>query len=295
MRQFSIWLFIFFVHMNGLIGSDSIEFIGTIQLMDNSLISYRVSFTEDDKGVISGYSISDFGGEHETKSTIKGVLNREKQVISFSETSNIMTKSSSHYEDFCYVHLYNAKIKFKNNKNYIQGHFYSRYIDGSLCVEGDIFLMGQELFFEKTDKTLNKSTKLSESREINQLKNVIEKERSSLRYTVLDETSKMKIDVVEGERLFLKIYDDEYVDGDQISILINGEPLLENFSVTAVPKVVPIDLNMDSTVVRIVSNGVGKFPPNSAKIDVKTPLELIPAKLMLNKGSEAEIVFVKQL
>jgi hypothetical protein len=54
-------------------------------------IIYKVTFTELN-GTISGYSITDLGGKYETKTAIKGILNKKNGNISFNETKVISTK-----------------------------------------------------------------------------------------------------------------------------------------------------------------------------------------------------------
>ena len=90
------------------------SFVGTIQLLDQSMITYKIEFDEMKDGSISGKSITDFAGAHRTESAITGKINREENTITFNELSNLTTKSDSPLDDFCYVHLYNAKIKIKD-------------------------------------------------------------------------------------------------------------------------------------------------------------------------------------
>jgi len=132
------------------------SFIGTIQLLDKTLLTYELIFEEDENGNITGKSISDFSGDHRTESKIKGKIDRDANTISFNELDIISTKSDIPYDDFCYVHLYNAKIKLKKKKSVIQGHFYSRFKDDKKCLEGDIYLAGSERFFKKMNKMVKK-------------------------------------------------------------------------------------------------------------------------------------------
>jgi hypothetical protein len=47
------------------------EYFGAIKLNDSSLISYKIIVTENN-GLVSGYSLTDLGGAHETKSYLTG-------------------------------------------------------------------------------------------------------------------------------------------------------------------------------------------------------------------------------
>ena len=93
------------------------SFVGTIQLLDKSMITYKIEFDEMKDGSISGKSVTDFSGPHRTESEITGKIDREENTITFNELSNLTTKSDSPSDDFCYVHLYNARIKLKEKKS----------------------------------------------------------------------------------------------------------------------------------------------------------------------------------
>ena len=50
------------------------EFIGTLQLSNKTLITYKLSFKELSDGIIEGSSLTDIYGEDRTKSNIKALL-----------------------------------------------------------------------------------------------------------------------------------------------------------------------------------------------------------------------------
>ncbi len=160
------------------------SFIGTIQLLDQSMITYKIEFDEMKDGSISGKSVTDFSGPHRTESEITGNINRENNTITFNELSNLTTKSDSPSDDFCYVHLYNAKVQLKEKKSLIQGHFYSRYSNGEKCIEGDIFLMGGEYFFEKVKSVSNK--KLIPQKTRDKIKETLKTSRENANNTVIN-------------------------------------------------------------------------------------------------------------
>ena len=65
------------------------EYLGIIKLNDSSFISYRLNLLENNN-LISGYSITDIGGDHETKSNITGEFNDETNILSFKEVGIIL-------------------------------------------------------------------------------------------------------------------------------------------------------------------------------------------------------------
>ncbi len=266
------------------------EFIGTIQLSDKTLITYKIEFTEQQGGKIIGKSITDFSGSHRTESAIKGVLDKSKKKISFEEIDNLSTKSDFPQSDFCYVHLYNAKIKLGRKKSIIQGHFFSRYPNGELCVEGDIYLLGEEYYFNKMDGIANKKIIPKEKREA--VKKVTENSKLNVKVITLKDGEKLNISSKE-QVINLKVFDNEFIDGDRISIYANDNLILENYAVQKSINNIKIPLLEESTCIKILAVNEGKYPPNSASVMLfGTSLEK-PLKVKLNKDNSAEIIISK--
>ena len=70
------------------------EFYGALKLNgnDKTIITYRLVFTEQN-GKISGYSVTDLDGAHETKNVISGTYDKSKKQFSFQEKEILYTKS----------------------------------------------------------------------------------------------------------------------------------------------------------------------------------------------------------
>ncbi len=288
------YLTLFFLLFTSLIGigqSEEYEFIGTIQLQDMSLISYKIVFQEED-GKITGKSISDFAGAHRTESLIEGTLDRKNDIISFNEVGNISTKSDYPDSTFCYVHLYDAKIKLKKRKRVIQGHFYSRYLDGSLCIEGDIYLMGEEMMFNKFEKVTKRAKILVDDKKLERVENDLADTKENLKNVLMADDDQMVFNV-STPTLQLKIWDAEHVDGDRISVYQNDKLILDNYSVLKEPKLLVVRMDSDIQNVRIVANNEGRIPPNSANIEIIEANNHTPLKVKLNKGNEVRLVFRK--
>jgi len=276
------------------------EFLGTIQLQDKSVITYKISFEEHADGTITGKSITDFAGSHRTESRIKGRLNRKKNLISFSELENVYTKSDSEEQDFCYIHLYNAKIKIAKKKSIIQGHFYSRYLDGSLCIEGDIYLVGAEQFIkqiEKVEKTKDRAKHIIKNDEKLQKMEEVQVElnntKIAIKEAVLIAEDKMTLKTI-GNSVTIKIWDAEQLDGDMISIRNDDNYLLHRYRIAKHPKEIVIPMDNDTLQLILIADNEGRIPPNSANVEIVTSEGDIPLKLKLNKGKEAEVLIVRK-
>lgn len=266
------------------------EFIGTIQLLDKSLISYKLIFTEIEKGIIEGRSISDFAGAHRTESRIKGTIDYNKEKLSFSEFENISTKSDYPDSTFCYVHIYNAKVKLKGKKSIIQGHFYSRYKDGSICVEGDIYLTGEDQLLGKLEKVTKRAKVFVKDEKLAKTEKHISDTKANLKDVLLSADDKLKFKTA-SPMVYLKIWDAEHEDGDRISIFKNGINILDNYKVIKEPKIILVTMDSPIENIRIIATNEGRIPPNSANIAVIDNKDLTPIKVALNKGNEVSIEF----
>jgi hypothetical protein len=79
---------------------------------------------------------------------------------------------------------------------------------------------------------------------------------------------------ITGSRIKLTIWDNGQVDGDRISIMLNGKYLLENYSTVAAPKIIETLLSGNELdTIKIIALNEGTIPPNTAAIIIETPSE----------------------
>ena len=79
---------------------------------------------------------------------------------------------------------------------------------------------------------------------------------------------------ITGSRIKLTIWDKGQVDGDRISIMLNGKYLLENYSTVAAPKIIETLLSGNELdTIKIIALNEGTLPPNTAAIIIETPFE----------------------
>ena len=290
MRPFIFFVFFAISASNFAQNSIQYDLVGTIKLIDKSIITYKLSFAEYEDGTIKGKSITDFSGPHRTESRLEGHINREASTITFSEKSNILTTSELPSDDFCFVHVYNAKMKIKKEQSIIQGHFYSRYADGSKCIEGDVFLLGDEMFLNKM-KDLSKK-KLLPKKQKKLLKDLATKSEENMSRTVLTEGQTLNVRAFNDD-IMIRLWDDEHIDGDRISVYRDGKLILDNYAVKRAQKQLLIPIVKDSTEIRIVATNEGRIPPNSAKIEILNSNIKVPITIRLTEGKEARVIVTK--
>src|SRR5690606_3566835 len=71
-------------------------------------------------------------------------------------------------------------------------------------------------------------------------------------------------------KVLLKIWDAQQVDGDLITIHLNGKPLLENMEVRHQPRFIEITLKKGVNQLLFRAENVGRIPPNTGVVELST-------------------------
>ncbi|MBL4663430.1 MAG: hypothetical protein JKY22_07730 [Flavobacteriaceae bacterium] len=270
---------------------DDYSYVGALKLNDSSLITYKLDFIEKD-GLITGYSTTDIGGAHETKSFISGYFDDEASSLSFYESGILYTKSEIVQDDFCFVH-FDGRLRKMNENQRIEGEFKGLYDDGEECINGEIMLSNFKKILkrtEKLDRKINRSILVSKEKKS---KIDLVKMLDSLQLNVIrkDEvlTVFSKSDVVN-----LAIYDAGQVDGDRISVYINDEYILENYTVTNLKKKIKVVLKDKKTVIKVIALNNGSIGGNTVKIDVFDNTNTIETLTNLKARETASFVILRK-
>ncbi|MUP45336.1 hypothetical protein E0K83_06200 [Gramella sp. BOM4] len=265
--------------------------MGVIQLNDTSFISYKIAFQIQNDS-ISGYSITDLGGKHETKSNLKGRYNEDSGEISFRESDIIYTKSPIVEDDFCFVH-FRGKVKDIYDVEEIEGAFKGMYADGQSCLDGDIKMVSIEKIKKKAakvDKKIQNFKKLDDSIK---KKVSLAKTMDTLSMNIIAKDENLNI-LTADEQVELTIFDAGKEDDDRIDLIINGKKILENFVVTREKKIIPVKLTEDQTQIDVVALNVGTSAPNTVKIHFKDTQNYVTTLTNLKEGEKAGINIVKR-
>lgn len=272
--------------------TNNYEFLGTLQLSDKNLISYKLKFELNEKGNFTGETTTDFSGEHRTVSKVTGTLNKKKKSISFTESKNISTKSNFENANFCFVNVNNALLKMKNNKSVIQGTFVGKYPNGKKCADGNVLLIGSEQLYKKIEEVSKKintiqpnNDKLKKELDVNSI-------ATEANNNILKSDDKLKINW-SGDSVVFDVWDTQKEDGDKISILINGITFKKNVLVKNNKQTFTFPFTENELTITIVAENEGGIPSNTAQILLKDNNDSFPIMTGLKQGEKVSIILKK--
>ena len=261
------------------------EYVGAIKLNDTSLITYQIKFTVNE-GKINGYSLTDVGGEHETKSNLYGDYNADEKFIRFREKDIVYTKSEYSENDFCFVNFISNKFKLGDNK--IDGDFKGLFSDNTECISGEIILNSKEQMekrIKKVQKVITKTKKIPDSLKKNYQ---VEKIMDSLNMNMLRDKQVLSV-FSKSKDVKMVIYDGGREDGDNIDLKINNRDILKNYTITRKEKILPIKLSSKKTPIVLKANNVGNMSTNTAVIELYVDGIKIRTLTNLNKEEQTQI------
>lgn len=285
-----LFYLLFILVVSNSFSQNTFDFVGGLKLNDSTLISYKVNFIED-RGEIRGYSLTDLGGVHETRSNIYGKYDKEKRELTYKETDIVYTKTplEKGYE-FCFVNVV-AKGFVLGRSKMVKTKFFGSFLDGVECISGDLFLNSVakvEARMSKVVKKINKSKRIADSikQKINPLKMM-----DSLSMNILRRNQTLSV-FSKYEKVNLTIYDGGKEDGDQITIFVNGKVLLKKYKGSNSKKIVDIELTEDKTSIVIEANNEGLIAPNTIVVEINDGQNDIKAlsNLKVNETTQIDIL-----
>ncbi len=254
------------------------------------MISYKLNFIEEN-GIISGFSITDLSGEHETKSMISGIYDENKGTMKFQEYDILYTKSPVTQNDFCFIN-FEGKLKKISDKHKMEGNFKGLFKDGQKCIDGNISMLNINRIMkraEKMDKKISRSKLIDD-----ETKNTISfvKTLDTLNNGVLIKNENLNI-FSKSQNVKLVYFDGGKIDGDIISISVNDKFIVENYMLTAEKKELLIPINNLITSIKIYAINEGSSPPNTMNVEFTDFKNQIGTYTNLKKGEHTEITVNK--
>ena len=237
------------------------EYVGTIKLSTNQILTYKLNYNIDGTGRIEGYSITDIYGDKRTKTKITGQVISNK--LSFKESKNISTKSSADKNLFCYVNVNNAKVFSQRGQQSIQGQFIGYFENNKRCESGEIYLISTKSLELLSNQFINENKKRIDTTIVNNKK--IESIKKLSETNILKSKEQLSLDW-SAEEIVLEIWDGEREDFDEVEIYINGNKILDRFILRKEKKIIVIPIKENITDLKIVGIGEGASAPCTANI-----------------------------
>lgn len=251
------------------------QFIGVVLLDSKNLYSYKVDFNIENDS-IKGYSYTDLGGRHETKSIIEGTYNKKTKDVQFTERDILYTKSKVDGEEFCFINL-EGKLKLRKKKSILNAKFNGFYPDESKCAKGKIRLVGEDYAYKRINKLYKKVKKKKKVDSIVKEKLKPENFLKKFSETTIDSGEEVSVFMYANE-LRMEIWDYGKEDGDIITVEVNGEVVLDKFVVKKSKKVLKVKLAEGKNAIKVITVNAGKLETNTTKIklyDIRRSYEVL--------------------
>ncbi len=272
--------------------SQQIDYVGMLALQDSTFISYKIELTEKE-GVLKGFSYTDLNGPHESKNTIVGRFNDKENTIEFREVDIVYTKSPVKELDFCYVYFKGSLRNLKGRAS-LTGDFKSYYDDLQPCINGKIIMQGEDKFQRKTEKIVSrveKSNKVADS---------IKQRIANSRFLNSSDRQGLQggetLNVFwESKIAYLEIWDPGTVDGDAMSIKLNGKTIKDSYAPKKAKTKIPLIFDKEVNKLTLKALTEGTEPPNTAQIRITDGNGKEISMLSSFKvGEQVEVVFYKK-
>lgn len=289
MKSISTLLFLFIIQV---CYSQVIELTGVAVIGNFEMSKYKIVYEINDDNSIKGYSISDLGGDAQTKAKISGTFNPRKKTLRFEEKNIMSTKLSLSFNDFCLMTV-TGKFDKKGDKQIFTGEFKSKSPNQKLvCDSGTMILT-------TTQNIIELAAKYSKLPEYSQLPDTVKQiinenlppVKSVEKVRSIQAGSITKY-MLMSDTVRLEIFDDQLQDGDKITVLKNNVEVLSNFETTKKVQILKfaIDKNENSVLFTIISTDEGTSPPNTVKVILVNGKERTLLVAPLKKGQMVKIL-----
>lgn len=289
------YIFLCLAPFFGLGQTRKFDFIGTLHTENEVLISIKLNFEVLANDSIKGTSTTDFYGDNRTVSTIKGVLNQERQLLSFKETANINTKAQATADRFCYISVVDLPIRVNKRKNIVQGAFKGFFPNGEACAEGEIYLVGADILAQiaaELDPLLDSNLSARKNQVLDSILPQKAANANPKSETVLTHEGVIQLPWT-GNTVKLIFWDGYKEDNDRINIYVNGELKEQSIEVKERKKTLLIPLETDICTIKIEAENEGKSPPNTVQLQLVDEGKLYPLVTQLKKGQHVEVTLTK--
>tara|TARA_B100000989_G_scaffold131540_1_gene97630 strand:- start:340 stop:1167 length:828 start_codon:yes stop_codon:yes gene_type:complete len=272
MKKILIIIFLFFqLQLN------AEEYVGSIILSDSTIYTFELNLIINKENII-GYSLTNYGTNSETKSSIEGTFDKTKNEYEIIEKQIIYTKSKESIKNFCHLRIdLSEKDSYKSKR--LEGQFIGYNDSNKKCAEGKIILFKKEKL-KKIEKKINKRIKKSTNNKSEHNNKKITLKKDDKFYI---ETSKKYVSI--------RVWDPNLEDNDMILMKFNDDLILENYSTKNKPKKRRVKLSKGRNTLLISAINEGDNPPNTSAIELKVDSQIYHVETKLEIKNDI-IIFI---
>jgi hypothetical protein len=269
--------------------SESFSFLGMLQSSDRQVMTYKIDLTILD-GIVSGTSLMGIDGPNATTSNIVGTYDYDTKELCFAE-DKILSSKAPLDGDFCFISI-KATMAVKKKKSHLNGDFWGLVDKKDSCVVGQINMVATSYIMKKM-ATLDKAVKKSGIKDSIALANAdlatFEKSISTQR---ISDTESVSIKA-DGEKCLLKVWDEGMIDGDVVSVKLNGVLVLHDYILKRDMRVIGLLLSKGENTIEIVAQNTGSRFPNTASLSFEDSTSITKLSSNLEKDQSAVIKVVR--
>jgi len=261
---------------------NTFSYLGTLLLSNNTPISFSMEIQEEN-GIVNGYSLTNINTPDETKSEISGLYFKKDKSFQLQETQILSTNSEAPLNTFCYINM-NLSFKGKFGSKRLEGTFTGNFLDSTECAKGKIILMEKKKLKKKIAKVKKK------------IEEKIEKEKLDTTQVLQTQILKDGDDFTinwESKKLKFFIWDANKEDGDKITLIINGNIVLNDVKTKNKRKKIKYKLQDGENIIEIKATNLGTSPPNTSRIELVDSKIKYPIITQLELGKTAIIKVIK--
>ncbi|HKK87490.1 MAG TPA: hypothetical protein VJ917_01490 [Saprospiraceae bacterium] len=268
-------------------------FFGVIRLegLEDRPISYILQYDRNDNE-LTGHSLTDLLGRHETKNHIEGTILPESGTIQFQEKDIIYTKSKISDESFCFIDFEGELIDPFSDRPRIKGNFKGFYGSGEECARGSLDLVGSEAIKDVAKRASNKIQKSKKVPDSLKIDYDLNEFFDSLHVHNLGASENLNL-FASGEEIIFDIWDSRNEDGDIINVYHNERLLLDHFSVKNKKFKLEVKLEEAGNVFRIEALNQGSQGLNTAMIEIQDERS-VQFRSNLKKGEYSQVTVIRK-
>jgi hypothetical protein len=247
---------------------------GKIKVKDGDTYPYQLVF-EVSHNTLKGYSVTKLPDGTDTKTGITGMIYQKKKGIIISETKLLSAPQKD--VSICFVNAI-LTYKKKGNNYIISGIFGGKDDQQRECGSGTIEFVqpvaADDLYSEVPD-----TVKPIQTIKENKSEPAIDKDQITAGVQRLFDWN--------TDSCTLEVWDGGVIDGDKISLLVNDERVLTNYTLAKERKILRFPVTKKINTITVIAEDEGINPPNTVQLIFHDGSEQYNLTAFNSKGEKA--------